>query len=102
MGAPGTEAPVRLTGGERFVLAYLAERMDGLGEATPVIVSDCGIATADDMLRRLRGHGLVVSKRVAGCGNVLMWHATVPGREALDDRRWRDWVLSVLERDLKH
>jgi hypothetical protein len=102
MGAPGTEAAIRLTGGEAFVLAHLAERMDGLGESTPVIVHDCGIATADDMLRRLRELGLVVSKRVPGTGNLLTWHATVAGRDAVDTRRWRQLALDVMERELKH
>lgn len=92
---------IHLTPGEWFILGYLAERMDGVGEITWQISVDSGLATADAMLRRLREAGYAISKRLPDASNRRIWHITVQGREALDKRRWAVRSLDVMERDLK-
>jgi hypothetical protein len=102
MGAQGTEAADRLTRGERAVLAYVCERRAGMTETTGSIRRGTSLATADDMLRRMRDQlGLVACRRVPGLGNELAWEATTAGREALDVRRWREQALDAMERELK-
>lgn len=101
MGAAGTEAAVRLTKGELFILGYLGERTDGDGEITWQVTVDSGLATADAMLRRLREAGLVSSSRVADASNRKFWQITPQGREALDVRRWREYAIQAMTRELK-